>query len=330
MTSSFFADLGLPFRSFRFSQVGLGVLALQAIVPFWSALVGVLRGAFAACLVFGGIKLVARCHFPLFSVSLLRFSGAMTQFRPCIDLHAGKVKQIVGGTLSDDGAGLQTNFESDRSAGYYADLYRKDALTGGHVIKLGPDNDAPAREALAVYPRGLQVGGGIDRENAASWLEAGASHVIVTSWLFDPAGHFRAERLDALLAEVGKERLVLDLSCRAQGEGWIVAMNRWQTPTDLLLDSATLRQLAQCCDEFLIHAADVEGKCEGIDARLVEFLGQHAAIPVTYAGGVHALDDLQTVQALSGGKVDLTIGSALDLFGGTQVRYADCVAWNKR
>ena len=253
----------------------------------------------------------------------------MTLFRPCIDLHAGKVKQIVGGTLSDDGAGLQTNFESDRPAGYYGHLYQKDALTGGHVIKLGPDNDRAAREALAAYPRGLQIGGGIDRENAVSWLQAGASHVIVTSWLFDQTGHFRPERLAALVAEVGKARLVLDLSCRADGAGWIVAMNRWQTPTDLVLDAETLRELAHSCDEFLIHAADVEGKCEGIDARLVEFLGAHATIPVTYAGGVHALEDLQTVQDLSAGKVDLTIGSALDLFGGNQVRYEDCVAWNR-
>ena len=254
----------------------------------------------------------------------------MTRFRPCIDLHAGRVKQIVGGTLSDDGAGLQTNFESDRPAGYYGELYRKDALSGGHVIKLGPDNDGPAREALAAYPRGLQIGGGIHRENAVTWLEAGASHVIVTSWLFDRDGHFQAERLSALVAEVGKERLVLDLSCRADGAGWVVAMNRWQTPTDRVLDAETLHELAQSCDEFLIHAADVEGKCEGIDARLVEFLGAHATIPVTYAGGVHAFADLQTVHDLSGGKVDLTIGSALDLFGGKHVRYEACVAWNRQ
>jgi len=253
----------------------------------------------------------------------------MTLFRPCIDLHAGKVKQIVGGTLSDDGAGLQTNFESDRPAGYYGDLYRKDALVGGHVIKLGPDNDRAAREALAAYPGGLQIGGGIKCENASAWLEAGASHVIVTSWLFDDNGHFRAERLAALVAAVGKERLVLDLSCRSDGAGWVVAMNRWQTSTDLILTAAILRQLALSCAEFLVHAADVEGKCQGIDTRLVEFLGAHATIPVTYAGGVHAFNDLQTVHDLSGGKVDLTIGSALDLFGGSQVCYADCVAWNR-
>lgn len=253
----------------------------------------------------------------------------MTKFRPCIDLHNGSVKQIVGGSLSEDGHGLQTNFESDRPAGYYANIYRKDGLRGGHVIKLGPGNDAAAREALAAYPGGLQVGGGICLENAADWLRAGASHVIVTSWLFDSEGHFLPGRLDQLVGEVGRERLVVDLSCRAKGDGWVVAMNRWQTPTDLEMDAATIRELAESCDEFLVHAADVEGKCGGIDSRLVEFLGAHCPIPVTYAGGANAFEDLATIDALSSGKVDLTIGSALDLFGGTQVRYADCVEWNR-
>jgi phosphoribosylformimino-5-aminoimidazole carboxamide ribotide isomerase len=255
----------------------------------------------------------------------------MTKFRPCIDLHNGCVKQIVGGSLSEDGRGLQTNFESDRPAGYYANIYRTDELRGGHVIKLGAGNDLAARQALAAYPGGLQIGGGIEQTNALEWLQAGASHVIVTSWLFSSKGQFLPGRLDQLVAEVGRERLVVDLSCRAaaDGEGWVVAMNRWQTPTDLQVDAATIDELAANCDEFLVHAADVEGKCGGIDRALVEFLGAHAPIPVTYAGGANALEDLATVDRLSGGRVDLTIGSALDLFGGTQVRYADCVAWNK-
>lgn len=254
----------------------------------------------------------------------------MTRFRPCIDLHDGKVKQIVGGTLSDDAAGLRTNFESDQPAGYYAALYREDGLTGGHVIKLGPGNDAAAREALAAYPGGLQLGGGINLVNAPGWLDAGASHVIVTSWLFDETGHLLPERLDALVAEIGREQLVIDLSCRAKGDGWVVAMNRWQTLTDLPITAATLKAMAGSCAEFLIHAADVEGKCEGIDAKLVDFIGRHSPIPATYAGGVHAFSDLQTVQELSGGAVDLTIGSALDIFGGAKVRYTDCVEWNRR
>lgn len=253
----------------------------------------------------------------------------MTRFRPCIDLHEGKVKQIVGGTLSDSGASLQTNFESEQPADYYANLYREDGLSGGHVIKLGPGNDSAAHAALASYPGGLQLGGGIDRDNAAAWLQAGASHVIVTSWLFDADGRFSPERLDALTREIGKQRLVIDLSCRSEGDSWIVAMNRWQTPTDLKLDAETLRGLAVACDEFLIHAADVEGKCEGIDERLVEFLGQHSPIPVTYAGGVRSIADLDTVRRLGADKVDLTIGSALDIFGGGRVRYEDCVRWNR-
>ncbi|MDB4345707.1 phosphoribosylformimino-5-aminoimidazole carboxamide ribotide isomerase [bacterium] len=254
----------------------------------------------------------------------------MTQFRPCIDLHKGRVKQIVGGTLSEDTSELETNFVSERPAGYYGNVYRKDALVGGHVIKLGPGNDAAAREALAAYPGGLQVGGGICLENASGWLQAGASHVIVTSWLFDDGGNFLPGRLDRLLAEIGKDRLVIDLSCRANESGWTVAMNRWQTPTDLSVDSATLGELGGFCDEFLIHAADVEGKCGGIDSELVKFLGAHCAIPVTYAGGASSFYDLAEVDRLSGGKVDLTIGSALDLFGGSRIRYADCVAWNQR
>lgn len=254
----------------------------------------------------------------------------MTRFRPCIDLHEGKVKQIVGGTLHDDEAGLQTNFESDQSAGYFAELYRRDELKGGHIIKLGPHNDQAAHEALSAYSGGMQVGGGINLVNASSWLEAGASHVIVTSWLFGEEGHLLPERLDALVAEIGKERIVIDLSCRVKDDGWVVAMNRWQTLTDLPITEKTLKALAGHCAEFLIHAADVEGKCEGIDEKLVEFIGEHAPIPATYAGGVHSFADLATVERLSGGKVDLTIGSALDIFGGSMVRYEDCVQWNLR
>ena len=254
----------------------------------------------------------------------------MTKFRPCIDLHNGCVKQIVGGSLSKDGVCLKTNFESDRPASYYAEIYQKDNLQGGHVIKLGAGNDAAALQALAAYPGGLQVGGGINLENAAKWLYAGASHIIVTSYLFDLNGAFLPERLDQLIAEVGRERLVIDLSCRAKADGWVVAMNRWQSQTDLLVDAATIGELSDYCSEFLVHAADVEGKCEGIDERLVKFLGSHCPIPVTYAGGARSFEDLATVDRLSEGKVDLTIGSALDLFGGMQVQYSDCVEWNQQ
>lgn len=253
----------------------------------------------------------------------------MTRFRPCIDLHEGIVKQIVGGSLRDDAKGLKTNFQSAHPAAYYARMYRDDGLTGGHVIQLGPGNGQAAREALAAYPGGLQLGGGVHLENAAEWLEAGASHVIVTSWLFDREARFLPERLEALATEIGREHLVVDLSCRRLHERWIVAMNRWQTPTDLELNASTLQELSHHCAEFLIHAADVEGKCEGIDEDLVEFLGANCNLPVTYAGGVNSVSDLETVNRLSGGRVDLTIGSALDIFGGSRVRYRECVDWNK-
>jgi phosphoribosylformimino-5-aminoimidazole carboxamide ribotide isomerase len=251
------------------------------------------------------------------------------QFRPCIDLHEGRVKQIVGGTLGSSTEALRTNFVSDRPAAWFAELYARDGLRGGHVIQLGPGNAEAAREALAAYPGGLQVGGGITDENAAEWLEAGASHVIATSFLFDREGRFQPDRLDRLVAETGPERLVIDLSCRRRGGEWIVAMNRWQTPTDLVVSRETLDILAASCDEFLVHAADVEGRCEGIAGELVALLGAWGALPVTYAGGASSLDDLALVDRLGGGRVDLTIGSALDLFGGSGVAYADCVAWNR-
>jgi phosphoribosylformimino-5-aminoimidazole carboxamide ribotide isomerase len=254
----------------------------------------------------------------------------MTKFRPCIDLHQGVVKQIVGGSLRDEGAGPTENFVSDRPAGWFAEKFRRDALRGGHVIKLGPGNDHAAREALAAYPGGLQIGGGIHSENAADWLAAGASHVIMTSALFDADGKFLEPTLRALVEKIGKDRLVIDLSCRRSPEGWTVAMNRWQTLTDLAVTHATLDRLAPYCAEFLIHAADVEGLRGGIDADLVALLGTWGKCPVTYAGGAATMADLELVERASRGAVDITVGSALDLFGGESLRYEDLVGWNER
>lgn len=256
-------------------------------------------------------------------------SRPRARFRPCIDLHEGRVKQIVGGTLDSATEALRTNFVSDRPAASFAERYAADGLAGGHVIQLGPGNTEAAREALAAYPGGLQIGGGITAENALAWLEAGASHVIATSFLFDGEGHFRADRLERLVAETGPERLVIDLSCRRRGDEWVVAMNRWQTPTDLFVTAATLGSLSASCDEFLIHAADVEGQCRGIDEALVSLLGSWGGRPITYAGGASRIEDLALVDRLGHGAVDLTIGSALDLFGGSGVRYEDCLAWNR-
>jgi phosphoribosylformimino-5-aminoimidazole carboxamide ribotide isomerase len=254
----------------------------------------------------------------------------MSRFRPCIDLHEGRVKQIVGGTLTDDDPGsLRTNFVSGQPPDYFASLYRQHALTGGHVIMLGAGNTEAARSALTAWPQGLQIGGGIHAENAEDWLEAGASHVIVTSWLFDKDGTFLPDRLTAMKNAAGKHRLVIDLSCRRDPDGgWTVCMNRWQTRTSLRVKPQVLDSLAGHCAEFLIHAADVEGQCRGMDEDLLRLLGQWHGIPVTYAGGARGLADLQLAHDLSDGKVDVTIGSALDIFGGTGVRLEECIEWN--
>ncbi|KAK1765811.1 enzyme that catalyzes the fourth step in the histidine pathway [Phialemonium atrogriseum] len=256
----------------------------------------------------------------------------MTRFRPCIDLHAGQVKQIVGGTLDSATSELRTNHVSPHPPAHFARLYRDGDLGGAHVIMLGGGNADAAREALAEWPGRLQVGGGIGDGNARQWIEAGAEKVIITSFLF-PEGRFSQERLDAVLAALDgdKSKLVIDLSCRRRGEDrWFVAMNKWQTITDMEVNQESISRLEPYCSEFLIHAADNEGLQRGIDEALVGRLAEWCTIPVTYAGGGRALADLDRVEALSGGRVDLTIGSALDCFGGSGVTLEECVEWNRR
>ena len=236
------------------------------------------------------------------------------RFRPCIDLHQGKVKQIVGGTLSDDGA--QENFVSPRDAAWYADLYKRHRLAGGHVIMLGPGNTEEALKALKAYPGGLQVGGGIDPENAGMFLDAGAMGVIVTSWVFRE-GRIDFERLEAMKKKVGRERLILDLSCRLKdGNYWIVT-DRWSRFTLTPLNAETLEQLGDSCGEFLVHAADVEGRQQGIENPVAALLGEASPVPATYAGGIRNLEDIDLVRTLGKGRVDFTVGSALDIFGGS-------------
>ena len=247
-------------------------------------------------------------------------------FRPCIDLHEGKVKQIVGGTLNDSGA--VENFVSEKSPSWYAARFAKDSLRGGHMIKLGPGNDEAAREALATWPGGLQIGGAISCDNAIAWLEAGASGVIVTSWLFDSQGKFLEDRASLLADKIGTEKIIIDLSCRQVGAGWTVAMIRWQTLTEMEVNLETIGYLSKYCGEFLIHAADVEGQCAGVDVPLVNLLGQWTGCPITYAGGVRGLDDLNLINEASEGRLDATVGSSLDLFGGTGVSYESLLNWN--
>lgn len=247
------------------------------------------------------------------------------RFRPCIDIHEGRVKQIVGATLTDDGDAPIENFESSHSPAYYADLYRSDGLWGGHVIQLGPGCRAAAENALRAQPGFLQVGGGVTPDNAAGWLDAGAAKVIVTSCVFRD-GDLDRDRLRRMADLVGPDRLVLDLSCRRTTDGYIVAADRWQTLTSLRVDPGTLEQLAGFCAEFLVHGVDVEGRRQGIEDDLVRLLGRHSPVPTTYAGGVRSLDDVARIGDLGNGRIDYTVGSALDIFGGTGVRYRDLVA----
>ncbi len=245
------------------------------------------------------------------------------RFRPCIDIHDGVVKQIVGATLSDDPIrGPQTNFRASRPAHWFAERYRRDGLTGGHVIQLGPGNENAARAALGQWPGGLQIGGGINADNAAEWLDAGASHVIVTSWVFHD-GRIDMDRLRRLNRRVGKSHLVLDLSCRRRGNQYLIATNRWQAFTSEAVTHAFMDRLADYCDEFLIHAVDVEGRCAGIETDLVAYLGHWHGLPVTYAGGIASQEDIDQIELLGQGRIDFTVGSALDLFGGRGLRYRD-------
>ncbi len=253
------------------------------------------------------------------------------EFRPCIDIHNGKVKQIVGGSLSDLGDRAQENFVSEQDAAFYAKLYQKYKLKGGHIILLNAADSpyyeatkAQALAALGAYPAGLQVGGGITAENAAEYLDAGASHVIVTSYVFRE-GRIDYDRLDRLVQAVGKAHLVLDVSCRRVGEKYLVVTDRWQKLTEEAVDAELLEKLSAYCDEFLVHAVDVEGKARGIEQELVKAIGNYTGNPVTYAGGVHSMEDLLLLKKLGQDRMNVTIGSALDLFGGS-MRWADVLS----
>ena len=245
------------------------------------------------------------------------------KFRPCIDIHNGKVKQIVGGSLKDDGNRAVTNFISDCDANFYAEQYKKDGLVGGHIILLNPKTSEyyeatkkQAMMALSAYPGGLQIGGGITAENAAEYIKAGASHVIVTSYVFAD-GEIHWDNLKRLVETVGKEHVVLDLSCRKKEQQYYVVTNRWQTFTNVVVNEDLLTILSKYCDEFLIHGVDVEGKSSGVELELVKMLASWNKCPITYAGGIGSMEDLELFHRVCDGRLDFTIGSALDLFGGT-------------
>lgn len=244
------------------------------------------------------------------------------KFRPCIDIHNGIVKQIVGGTLTDKGNHAKANFEARYGADYYADLYKKDGLFGGHIILLNPPASEyyaatkdQAMKALKAFPGGMQIGGGITAENAREYLEAGASHVIVTSYVFKK-GKIHWENMKKLRNTVGKDQVVIDLSCRKKDGAYYIVTDRWQTFTDVVLSERVMNEIAEYCDEFLVHGVDVEGKASGIDEELAEILEKHTENPITYAGGIGNMEDLEKFRKITKERIDFTIGSAIDLFGG--------------
>lgn len=254
------------------------------------------------------------------------------RFRPCIDIHNGKVKQIVGGSLLDRDNQAEENYVAEQDAAYYAKLYKNSGLTGGHVIILNPEGSEyypadveQAKLALSAYPGGLQIGGGIHAGNAKTFLDYGASHVIVTSYVFQD-GQIRYDRIQELVKQVGREHLVLDLSCRKRDGEYYIVTNRWQTFTNEVVSTELLDRLSGCCDEFLIHAVDAEGKASGIEQELARLLGAWNGLPVTYAGGVGTFEHLQQLKELGQGRLDVTIGSALNLFGGP-MKYEDVLAF---
>jgi len=244
------------------------------------------------------------------------------KFRPCIDIHDGRVKQIVGGSLSD-AAGAVENFVSVRKAADYASLFKHMGLYGGHVIMLNSASSpmygatkAEALSALSAFPGGMSAGGGINPDNAKEFLDAGASQVIVTSYIFRN-GEIDEGRLEKMSGAVGKERLILDLSCRLRDGRYYVVTNRWQTFTSAEVDESLLLRLSGYCSEFLVHGVDAEGKRSGFSEELVALLGKASPIPVTYAGGIATLGDIGQLRSAGGGRVDGTIGSALDIYGGS-------------
>lgn len=252
------------------------------------------------------------------------------KFRPCIDIHNGKVKQIVGGSLKDENAEADENYVSGEDAAFFAAMYKEDGLEGGHIIMLNPVGTAEyeadrvqAMAALAAFPGGMQIGGGITADNAAEFIAAGASHVIVTSYVFRD-GIIHMNHLKKLVEAVGKEHIVLDLSCRKRDGRYYIVTDRWQKFTDTPVNETVLEELSQYCDEFLVHGVDVEGKKAGIDEELVGMLGDFTICPVTYAGGARSFQDIAALHSIGSGRVDVTIGSALDIFGG-ELKYRDVV-----
>lgn len=257
------------------------------------------------------------------------------KFRPCIDIHNGKVKQLVGGSLKDEGNSATENFVAENGGAYFANMYKKDGLTGGHIIILNHKDSEyyeatkeQALQALGAYPGGMQMGGGIHAKNAEEFISAGASHVIVTSYVFKD-GRADLDNLNRLVQAVGKEKIVIDLSCRRKEGKFYIVTDRWQKFTDMELNEETLNRFSEYCDEFLIHGVDVEGKGSGMDEELVKILSlwkkkNKESNAITYAGGISSIEDIERFEKFCDGRIDFTIGSALDIFGG-KLEYSEII-----
>ena len=240
------------------------------------------------------------------------------KFKPCIDLHHGKVKQIIGSTLNSKE--IKVNFTSNQNSSYFAQLYRKYQLSGAHIIMLGPNNEEACLQALKTWPGHLQVGGGITLANGEKWLKAGAQKLIFTSYLF-PDKTLDLSRLQSLKKNYGRNKIVIDLSCSKTlaDKGYYVFKNKWKEQTTFKLELASLQSIIPYTEEILIHAISVEGKNQGMDQDLVyqlKKLHEQTNLNLVYAGGIHHQEELDEFVKISESKIDFTIGSALDIFGG--------------
>ncbi|MBT3539096.1 phosphoribosylformimino-5-aminoimidazole carboxamide ribotide isomerase [bacterium] len=238
------------------------------------------------------------------------------QFRPCIDILNGKVTQIVGETLATNSL-VAENFVTNKNAAYFADLYKKNNLAGGHIIMLDKTEKTKSQtiEALKTFPQDFQVGGNINSDNAQEFINAGASHIIVTSYIFKD-NKLSPLRLQRLMSAVKKEKIVLDLSCRKKNNEYYVVTNRWQIFSNFKVTSKNLETLSNYCDEFLIHGVDSEGKLQGVEIDLLNILKDFTGIPITYAGGIRDMNDIEKIKQTGNGYINFSVGTALDIFGG--------------
>ncbi len=249
-------------------------------------------------------------------------------FRPCIDVFKGKVVQLIGTSLfGGEEKTIVKHFESEYSPAYYAELFKQDNLKGGHILSLGSGNNDVVIEALKAFNGGMKYGGSVTPENAHVYLDAGATHVIVNSYVFDN-GEINLPNLKSLVKSIGKDKLVLDMSCRKKNGDYYIVTNLWEKFTNVILDQKSLQDISKYCDEIIVHGVDSEGRKQGLESDLVRILAQHTPIKTVYAGGISSIADLTMIKALGNEKIDPCIGTALSIYGGN-LSYYEVLEWNK-